>query len=128
MVLEMLLIALVPLGNQSLVFYAFLLNRILSGAAEALASGADEALAYDALVESNQAEAWPKVLESLMRWSALGFILAHNHPSGVAEPSRADIRLTRRLGDALALLDVRVLDHIVIGAGDGVSLAERGLL
>ena len=69
-----------------------------------------------------------EVIRLVMQFNAAAVILAHNHPSGVAEPSRADIRLTRRLSDALALLDVRVLDHIVIGAGDGVSLAERGLL
>jgi DNA repair protein RadC len=55
-------------------------------------------------------------------------ILAHNHPSGVAEPSRADTQLTRRLTDALGLVDVRVLDHIVVGGAETVSFAERGLL
>ena len=55
-------------------------------------------------------------------------VIAHNHPSGVAEPSRADMQLTRRLVDALALVDIRVLDHFIIGDGDGVSLAERGHL
>jgi len=63
-----------------------------------------------------------------LQHNAAAVILAHNHPSGVAEPSRADIQLTRRLSDALALVDIRVLDHLVIGDGDGVSLAERGLL
>ena len=55
-------------------------------------------------------------------------ILAHNHPSGVAEPSRADEFLTQSLKNALALVDVRVLDHLVIGQGQVVSFAERGLL
>ena len=54
-------------------------------------------------------------------------IVAHNHPSGVAEPSQADRHITQRLKDALALIDVRVLDHIVIG-DDTISFAERGLL
>lgn len=54
-------------------------------------------------------------------------IVAHNHPSGVAEPSAADRHITQRLKDALALIDVRVLDHIVVG-DDIVSFAERGLL
>jgi len=54
-------------------------------------------------------------------------IFAHNHPSGVAEPSAADRHITQRLKDALALIDVRVLDHIVVG-DDIVSFAERGLL
>ena len=62
-----------------------------------------------------------------LSWSG-GVVIAHNHPSGVAEPSRADMQLTRRLVDALALVDIRVLDHFIIGDGDGVSLAERGCL
>ena len=53
-------------------------------------------------------------------------LLAHNHPSGVAEPSLADRQLTERLKQALALLDIRVLDHIVTGDGEAVSFAERG--
>ena len=55
-------------------------------------------------------------------------ILAHNHPSGVAEPSRADEFLTQSLKSALALVDVRVLDHMVVGRNQVVSFAERGLL
>jgi DNA repair protein RadC len=58
----------------------------------------------------------------------LRMIFAHNHPSGIAEPSRADELLTQRLKEALALIDVRVLDHFIIGDGESVSLAERGLL
>ena len=53
---------------------------------------------------------------------------AHNHPSGVAEPSRADEFLTQSLRSALALVDIRVLDHIVIAGSNAVSFAERGLL
>jgi DNA repair protein RadC len=63
-----------------------------------------------------------------LQHNAAAVILSHNHPSGVAEPSRADIQLTRRLTEALALIDVRVLDHIVVGDGNGVSFAERGLI
>lgn len=55
-------------------------------------------------------------------------IFAHNHPSGVAQPSAADKALTRRLQDALALVDIRVLDHFVIGDGEATSFAESGLL
>jgi DNA repair protein RadC len=54
-------------------------------------------------------------------------ILAHNHPSGIAEPSQADIALTQRLKDALALIDVRVLDHLIVG-DEVLSFAERGLV
>ncbi|HEV6966783.1 MULTISPECIES: RadC family protein [Roseateles] len=69
--------------------------------------------------------------EIVKRALALGagsVILAHNHPSGHAEPSRADESLTRHLGQALALVDVKVVDHFVVGAGEVVSFAERGLL
>ena len=59
---------------------------------------------------------------------AAAVILAHNHPSGTAEPSRADEFLTQTLKSALALVDVRVLDHLVVGRGSVVSFAERGLL
>ena len=69
-----------------------------------------------------------EVVRHVLRVNAAAVIFAHNHPSGITEPSRADIQLTRRLLDALALVDVRVLDHIVIGEGEGVSLAERGLI
>jgi DNA repair protein RadC len=50
----------------------------------------------------------------------------HNHPSGVAEPSQADRQLTRKLTDALALIDVRVLDHFIVGDGEPLSMAEYG--
>jgi len=63
-----------------------------------------------------------------LQYSAAGVIFAHNHPSGVAEPSAADRRITERLQSALNLLDVRVLDHIIIGRGKGYSFAEAGLL
>ena len=53
---------------------------------------------------------------------------AHNHPSGVAEPSQADELITQRVKEALALVDIRLLDHIIVGEGVSVSLAERGLL
>jgi DNA repair protein RadC len=67
------------------------------------------------------------VKEALSR-NASAVILAHNHPSGVAEPSQADELVTRRLKEALGLVDIRVLDHLIIGDGVCESLAERGLL
>ncbi len=76
MVLEMSIIAVVPLGHGPLVFAAFLFNRICSGLAEAAASGADEALAYDTLKENGLEAEWPRVLEHLGRWMAVGFFLA----------------------------------------------------
>ena len=63
----------------------------------------------------------------VLEHNAGAVIFAHNHPSGVAEPSEADKRITKRLSDALALIDVKVLDHIVVGETP-VSFAERGLL
>jgi len=69
-----------------------------------------------------------EVVRRVMETNAAAVIFAHNHPSGVAEPSQADLRITQRLKDALALIEVRVLDHLIIGEGAGTSLAERGLL
>lgn len=68
------------------------------------------------------------VVKRALYHNAAAVILAHNHPSGVAEPSQADEQITLRLKDALDLVDVRVLDHVVIGDGKPVSFAERGLL
>lgn len=69
-----------------------------------------------------------EVVKKALGHNAAAVIFAHNHPSGVAEPSQADQQITRRLVDALALVDVRVLDHLVVGDGEIVSFAERGLL
>ena len=63
-----------------------------------------------------------------LQYSAAAVIFAHNHPSGVAEPSSADRRITERLCSALGLLDIRVLDHIIVGSGRAFSFAEEGLL
>jgi DNA repair protein RadC len=68
------------------------------------------------------------VVQRSLEFNAAVVIFAHNHPSGVAEPSQADRRITQRLKDALALVDVRVLDHFIVTAEDSVSFAERGLL
>ncbi len=69
-----------------------------------------------------------EVVKSALLHNAAAVIFAHNHPSGVAEPSRADQSITERLKKALALVDIRVLDHIVISSAETVSFAERGLL
>lgn len=69
-----------------------------------------------------------EVVRRALALNAAALIVAHNHPSGVAEPSAEDVALTRRLRDALALVDVRLLDHLVVGAGTVCSLAGRGLL
>ncbi len=69
-----------------------------------------------------------EVVRRCLGHNAAAVILAHNHPSGVAEPSRADEQITHRLKEALALIDVRLLDHMVIGDGEITSLAERGTI
>lgn len=72
---------------------------------------------------------YPRVVaERALRLSAAAVIVAHNHPSGVSEPSLADQAITRRLKDALLLLEIRLLDHFVVGDGPPVSMASRGLL
>jgi DNA repair protein RadC len=69
-----------------------------------------------------------EVVRRCLQHNAAAVIFAHNHPSGVSEPSHADESLTRRLVDALGLVDIRVLDHLVVGDGECTSLAELGLL
>lgn len=69
-----------------------------------------------------------EVVRRALELHAAAIIFVHNHPSGITEPSQVDLRITQRLKDALALVDVRVLDHLIIGEGDAASMAERGLL
>ncbi len=69
-----------------------------------------------------------EVVKEALAINAAAVILAHNHPSGVAEPSQADERITRRLKSALELVDIRLLDHLIIGDGQATSMASRGLL
>lgn len=69
-----------------------------------------------------------EIVKRALAEGAAGVIFAHNHPSGIAEPSQADIGITDRLKQALSLVDIRVLDHLVIGDGYSVSFAERGLI
>jgi len=75
------------------------------------------------------ASVYPReVVKAALDRNAAAVILAHNHPSGIAEPSNADQRITERLVNALKTVDIRVLDHLIIGGTNSVSLAERGLL
>ena len=77
----------------------------------------------------SQTSVYPReVVKNALAHNAATLILAHNHPSGVAEPSRADEMLTSTLKQALALVDVRVLDHLVVAGPTVLSFAERGLL
>lgn len=88
-------------------------------------------IAYEAITHGtiDGASIYPReVVKAALRLGAAAIIFAHNHPSGVAEPSAADRVLTERLREALQLVDVRVLDHFVIGEGRPVSFAERGWL
>jgi DNA repair protein RadC len=76
-----------------------------------------------------QTSVYPReVVKASLRENAAAVIFAHNHPSGVAEPSKADERLTTALKSALALVDVRVLDHFIVAGAGVLSFAERGLL
>jgi DNA repair protein RadC len=69
-----------------------------------------------------------EVVKEVLARNAAAVILSHNHPSGVAEPSQADELITQRLREALELIDVRVLDHLIVAGSDVTSLAERGLI
>ena len=76
-----------------------------------------------------QTSVYPReVMRRCLHHEAAALIIAHNHPSGSVEPSRADELLTKTLGTALALMDVRVLDHIIVAGGRSLSFAQRGLL
>lgn len=88
-------------------------------------------LAYEELFLGtlSAATVYPRdVVKRALHYNAAALILVHNHPSGYPEPSRADIEITLRLQDALALVDIRILDHLVVGTEGIVSLAERGNL
>jgi DNA repair protein RadC len=69
-----------------------------------------------------------EIVKNALQRNSAAIIIAHNHPSGIAEPSQADELITQRVKEALALVDIRLLDHIIVGDGICVSLAERGLL
>jgi DNA repair protein RadC len=76
-----------------------------------------------------QTSVYPReIVKAALRNNAAAVIFAHNHPSGVAQPSQSDELLTRNLKEALALVEVRVLDHLVVAGAQAISFAERGLL
>lgn len=88
-------------------------------------------IAYEELFRGtiDGASVYPReIVKRSLALNAAAVIFAHNHPSGIAEPSQADQRLTERLKNALGTVDIRVLDHFVVGDGDALSFAERGLL
>ena len=98
MVIEMVLLCFAPRGNPQLLFAIFLVNRVLSGAAEASASGADEALAYDSLKDEGDINDWPRILEIQMRFQAIAFIIAMSLGAAVYDPN-----LMQRIADWLGL-------------------------
>ena len=108
MVIEMALLCFVPLGNASLLFAVFIVNRILSGVAEAAASGADEAIAYDSLKKEGDAGDWPRVLEKQMRMQSMAYIGAMSLGAAVYDPS-----LMQRLMNLLGL-DVNLTQDITL--------------
>jgi DNA repair protein RadC len=76
-----------------------------------------------------QTSVYPReIVKSALRFNAAAVIFAHNHPSGIAQPSQSDELLTRNLKDALALVEVKVLDHFIVAGHQAISFAERGLL
>lgn len=97
MIVEVGLISFMPATNPALVFSVFLANRVLSGLAEAASSGADEALAYDALRDAGMADQWGRVLELLMRFQSIGFVVAMSTGAAIYDPQLVG-RLTGFLG------------------------------
>lgn len=88
-------------------------------------------IAFEELFEGtiNAASVYPReVVQAALQKGAAAVILAHNHPSGVSEPSQADIWITERLTQALELVDIKVLDHMIVGEGEALSFAEQGLI
>jgi len=108
MVIEIALLCFVPLGNAGLLFAVFIVNRILSGAAEAAASGADEAIAYDSLKKEGDARDWPRVLEKQMRMQSIAYIGAMSLGAAVYDPA-----LMQRLMNLLGL-DVNLTQDITL--------------
>lgn len=89
------------------------------------------AIAFDKLFFGtlNSASVYPReIVKKALEHNAAAVVFAHNHPSGIAEPSSQDEHITKNLKSALSLVDIKVLDHIVVGDGETVSLAERGLM
>ncbi|MFC6441061.1 RadC family protein [Bowmanella sp. JS7-9] len=89
----------------------------------------DVEIVFEGTIDS--AAVYPRVVaRKALEQNAAALILMHNHPSGIAEPSQADKAITKRLQDALALFDIRIIDHLVVGCSNGsvVSFAERGLI
>ena len=103
MVVEMVLLCVAPRNGGSLLFMCCLANRLLSGAAEGMASGADEALVFDSLAERGRENEWPRVLDQVMRWQSLGFVVAMLVGGAVYDPVFLDRTFGAHLGQATTL-------------------------
>lgn len=116
MMVEMVILCFAPLGLSGWLFPLFLLNRVLSGAAEAAASGADEALVYDALEAEGRAGEWPRVLERLMRWQSLGFFFAMIAGGLLYDPALVNSAL------ALAGFEIKVTKALTVRIPGALTL------
>ena len=102
------------------------LHRVAHGRQREVRVGVGRAVTREVLGARRDTAALEALWKRALQLNAAACILSHNHPSGVAEPSQADRRITERLKEALDLVGVRVLDHLVVGVEDIVSFAERG--
>ncbi len=121
--------------NTSALVKAFVKSKLRHKSTETFAllhlNSQHHLIAYEELFEGtlDSAAVYPReVVKAALEHNASAVILSHNHPSGIAEPSQQDRLITSRLKEALNLVDITVLDHIVVGAGAPVSFAERGWL
>ncbi|MCG8632479.1 MAG: MFS transporter [Desulfobacterales bacterium] len=129
MVVEVGLIAFLPLGNPTLIFGVFMVNRVLSGLAEAAASGADEALAYDALKREGNPEDWGRVLEVLTRFQSFGFIIAMTAGAAIYDPSLMNT-LANALGFSVSLTQEATMRFPLYGTlvlALGACMATAGM-
>jgi DNA repair protein RadC len=124
-----------PVFNSSEVVRGYLRGKLARARREIFAclflDSRHRLITYEALFQGtvDRASVYPReVLRRALELNAAAVILAHNHPSGVAEPSPSDIALTDSLRHLLSQIDVRVIDHLVVGRGAEVSFAERGLI
>ena len=130
MICEMLLLSFVPLGNSSLIFSAFLANRILSGLAEALASGADEAMAYDTLVARGDPEDWPKVLDIQMRVQNIAYMVTMTMGAVVYAPDTVN-RILNWFGlqaDLSQQVTMRFPIYLTLGLGILALITTLGMM
>ena len=125
MVVEMVLLCLAPRNGGTLLFLCCLANRLLSGAAEGMASGADEALVFDSLAERGREKEWPRVLDQVMRWQSLGFVLAMLVGGVVYDPAFLNKIFGTHLGQGTTLRFPIYLNLLSAAATLAVALGLR---